>query len=62
LGGKRAVAITIAGLYSKIARRVGLGRVVAAMETRGGGIPDEQLAEAAGLSVPRVYQIRDGRR
>jgi len=22
----------------------------------------EQLAEAAGLSVPRVYQIRDGRR
>ena len=26
------------------------------------GIPDEQLAEAAGLSVPRVYQVRDGRR
>jgi hypothetical protein len=26
------------------------------------GIPREQLAEAAGLSVPRVYQIRDGRR
>jgi hypothetical protein len=26
------------------------------------GIPGEQLAEAAGLSVPRVYQIRDGRR
>jgi hypothetical protein len=26
------------------------------------GIPVEQLAEAAGLSVPRVYQIRDGRR
>ena len=25
-------------------------------------IPGEQLAEAAGLSVPRVYQIRDGRR
>jgi hypothetical protein len=24
------------------------------------GIPGEQLAEAAGLSVPRVYQIRDG--
>jgi hypothetical protein len=24
--------------------------------------PDDQLAEAAGLSVPRVYQIRDGRR
>ena len=22
--------------------------------------PGEQLAEAAGLSVPRVYQIRDG--
>jgi hypothetical protein len=32
---------------------------------RGGferGIPGEQLAEAAGLSVPRVYQIWDGRR
>jgi hypothetical protein len=26
------------------------------------GITGEQLAEAAGLSVPRVYQIRDGRR
>jgi hypothetical protein len=26
------------------------------------GIPGEQLAEASGLSVPRVYQIRDGRR
>jgi hypothetical protein len=26
------------------------------------GIPGEKLAEAAGLSVPRVYQIRDGRR
>ena len=26
------------------------------------GIAGEQLAEAAGLSVPRVYQIRDGRR
>jgi hypothetical protein len=26
------------------------------------GIPVEQLAEAAGLSVPRVYQIKDGRR
>jgi hypothetical protein len=26
------------------------------------GIPGEQLAEAAGLSLPRVYQIRDGRR
>jgi hypothetical protein len=25
------------------------------------GIPGEKLAEAAGLSVPRVYQIRDGR-
>jgi hypothetical protein len=25
------------------------------------GIPGEQLASAAGLSVPRVYQIRDGR-
>jgi hypothetical protein len=25
-------------------------------------IPAEKLAEAAGLSVPRVYQIRDGRR
>jgi hypothetical protein len=26
------------------------------------GIPGDQLAEAAGLSIPRVYQIRDGRR
>jgi hypothetical protein len=26
------------------------------------GIAGEQLAEAAGLSVSRVYQIRDGRR
>jgi hypothetical protein len=26
------------------------------------GISGEQLAKAAGLSVPRVYQIRDGRR
>ena len=26
------------------------------------GISGELLAEAAGLSVPRVYQIRDGRR
>lgn len=26
------------------------------------GITGEQLAEAAGLSLPRVYQIRDGRR
>ena len=26
------------------------------------GIPGEQLAEAAGLSAGRVYQIRDGRR
>jgi hypothetical protein len=26
------------------------------------GIPGEPFAEAAGLSVPRVYQIRDGRR
>jgi hypothetical protein len=26
------------------------------------GLSGEQLAEAAGLSVPRVYQIRDGRR
>jgi hypothetical protein len=26
------------------------------------GIPGEQLAEAAGLSIPRVYQIHDGRR
>ena len=26
------------------------------------GISGEKLAEAAGLSVPRVYQIRDGRR
>jgi hypothetical protein len=25
------------------------------------GISGETLAEAAGLSVPRVYQIRDGR-
>jgi hypothetical protein len=25
-------------------------------------IPGEQLAEAAGLSVPHAYQIRDGRR
>jgi hypothetical protein len=25
-------------------------------------IPGEKRAEAAGLSVPRVYQIRDGRR
>jgi hypothetical protein len=24
--------------------------------------PGDQLAEAAGLSVPRGYQIRDGRR
>jgi hypothetical protein len=26
------------------------------------GIPGDQLADAAGLSLPRVYQIRDGRR
>jgi hypothetical protein len=26
------------------------------------GISGEELATAAGLSVPRVYQIRDGRR
>jgi len=26
------------------------------------GLPGEQLAEAAGLSIARVYQIRDGRR
>ena len=26
------------------------------------GISGEKLAEAAGLSLPRVYQIRDGRR
>jgi hypothetical protein len=26
------------------------------------GIPGSKLAEAAGVSVPRVYQIRDGRR
>jgi hypothetical protein len=26
------------------------------------GIPGEQLADAAGLSLARVYQIRDGRR
>jgi hypothetical protein len=26
------------------------------------GVPGEQLAEAAGFSVARVYQIRDGRR
>jgi len=26
------------------------------------GISGEKLAEAAALSVPRVYQIRDGRR
>jgi hypothetical protein len=26
------------------------------------GVPGEQLAEAAGLSMSRVYQIRDGRR
>jgi hypothetical protein len=26
------------------------------------GISGERLAEAAGMSVPRVYQIRDGRR
>jgi hypothetical protein len=26
------------------------------------GIAGEKLAEAAELSVPRVYQIRDGRR
>jgi hypothetical protein len=26
------------------------------------GIPGRQLAEAAGVSVPRIYQIRDGRR
>ena len=26
------------------------------------GIPGEQLAQAAGLSMSRVYQIRDGRR
>jgi hypothetical protein len=26
------------------------------------GIPGEQLARAAGLSMSRVYQIRDGRR
>jgi hypothetical protein len=26
------------------------------------GFSGEKLAEAAGLSVPRVYQIRDGRR
>ena len=26
------------------------------------GIPGEQLAEAAGLSASRLYQIRDGRR
>lgn len=26
------------------------------------GIPGEQLADAAELSAPRVYQIRDGRR
>jgi hypothetical protein len=26
------------------------------------GIVGETLAEAAGLSLPRVYQIRDGRR
>jgi hypothetical protein len=26
------------------------------------GIPGEQPAQAAGLPVPRVYQIRDGRR
>jgi hypothetical protein len=25
------------------------------------GMPGDQLAQAAGLSVPRVYQIRDGR-
>jgi hypothetical protein len=26
------------------------------------GIPGDRLADAAGLSLPRVYQIRDGRR
>ena len=26
------------------------------------GFPGDQLAEAAGMSVARVYQIRDGRR
>jgi hypothetical protein len=26
------------------------------------GIPSKQLTEAAGLSMSRVYQIRDGRR
>jgi hypothetical protein len=38
---------------------------VAPADPRGGfeqGIPGDQLAEASGLSVPRVYQIRDGRR
>ncbi len=28
----------------------------------GAAVTGEKLAEAAGLSVPRVYQIRDGRR
>ncbi|SBW18572.1 hypothetical protein FDG2_0723 [Candidatus Protofrankia californiensis] len=26
------------------------------------GVPVSRIAEAAGLSVPRIYQIRDGRR
>jgi hypothetical protein len=26
------------------------------------GLPADKIAEASGLSVPRVYQIRDGRR
>ena len=43
-----------------IAADAGLHRLI--REGFENGIPGEKLAEAAGLSVSRVYQIRDGRR
>jgi len=44
--------------------RCGLRRRGLAATSKGfdHGISGEKLAEAAGLSVPRVYQIRDGQR
>jgi hypothetical protein len=53
-GGANAGAAAFEAADAELRRLIGEGFVV--------GIPGERLAEAAGLSVPRVYRIRDGRR
>src|SRR5690554_562386 len=58
----RAVTRARAAAHAELERQDTAWRRVIGDAMRVDGVPRQAIADAAGISVPRLYQIRDGRR